>query len=60
MKKKITNTGFKGISKHKASGKFEVRVNVASNTKNHNYYVGLKPTIPEALIARQEFITNLL
>ena len=59
MKKK-TNTGFKGISKHKASGKFEVRLNINTKTTKGSYYIGLAPTIAEAVKTRQEFITNLL
>tara|TARA_R110000772_G_scaffold94399_2_gene192263 strand:- start:511 stop:702 length:192 start_codon:yes stop_codon:yes gene_type:complete len=52
-------TGLKGIYKHKATGKFEVKVTVKSNTKDTTFYVGLYPTIPAAVVGRQNFITNL-
>jgi len=54
-----TNTGLKGISKHKATGKFEVRVNVRNNSKSNSYYVGLATTTAEAVRMRTNFITNL-
>ena len=56
---RTTNTGFKGISKHKATGKFEVRVNVRNNSKSNSYYVGLAATTEEAVRMRTNFITNL-
>lgn len=55
-----TNTGFKGVTLHKLTGKYETRVLVRSNTKSNNIYVGLYTTIPEAVTARNNFITNLL
>ena len=58
--KTYTNTGFKGISKHKASGKYEIRVNIKDNSKRASFYVGLRDNIQDAVIARNEFITNLL
>jgi len=58
--KKDTNTGLRGISKHKSSGKYEVRVAVRDGSITHNFYVGLSPTLPAAVRARQDFITNLL
>jgi len=62
MKRKIrkTSTGFKGIYKHKATGKYEVNVIVSDNSKTTRFYVGLRATIPEAVEARNEFIKNLL
>tara|TARA_R110002020_G_scaffold302258_1_gene517654 strand:+ start:1414 stop:1620 length:207 start_codon:yes stop_codon:yes gene_type:complete len=56
---RTTNTGLKGISKHKATGKFEVRVNVRNNSKSSSYYVGLTATTEEAVRMRTNFITNL-
>lgn len=57
---KKTNTGFKGISVHKASGKFETRVHVRDNSHSKNFYLGTFSTLPEAVSARNEFISNLL
>lgn len=58
-RKTKTNTGFKGISKHKASGKFEIRVNVKDNSKHTSFYVGLAPSLELAVQKRNEFISNL-
>lgn len=57
---KKTNTGFRGISLHKATGKFETRVTVRDNSFTKSFYIGLFSTINEAVKARQEFISNLL
>lgn len=54
------STGIKGVSYHKATGKYEVKVNVKDNTKRHTYYVGLYPTIGSAVEGRINFITNLV
>lgn len=55
-----TKTGFKGIIPHKATGKYEVKVNVVTNSKRHNFYIGLADSIPDGLKMREEFIVNLL
>jgi len=55
---KVSNTGLKGISK-RPSGKFEVRVNVTHRKQSNSYYVGLYPSLNEAVVSRQSFITNL-
>ena len=55
-----TKSGFKGIIPHKATGKFEVKLNVITNAKRHNFYIGLADTIPEAIKLRQDFIVSLL
>ncbi len=54
-----SNTGLRGISKLTSTQKYEVRVSVKDNSKNHSYYVGVFPTIGEAVAARQQFIANL-
>lgn len=59
MKRRKSSTGLRGISAHKATGKYEAKVAVRSNTQYNTYYVGLYPTIAEAVEARQNFITNL-
>ena len=61
MKKKIkTNTGFKGITKRSNTGNYEIRVNVKNNSKSINFYIGMKKTLPEAVIERNNFIKNLI
>lgn len=60
MRKIANSTGFRGIYKHRETGKYETRVTFKQKAKTYNIYVGLYGTIPEAVAARQEFITNLL
>ena len=57
---KKTNTGFRGISAHKASGKYEAKVNITHKRKSKSYYIGLYETLPEAVDARIQFINNLI
>lgn len=58
--KSKTNTGYKGIYLHKATGKFEVKVAVTSKTRKETFYVGTFPTMPAAMVGRTNFITNLI
>ena len=55
MPRSKTNTGFRGVSVRKNTGKFETRVKVGSES----YYIGMYDTLQEAVNKRIEFINNL-
>ena len=58
-KQRISNTGLKGVTKHKQTGRFEVRVTVRSKSTNHSFYIGLAGSTGEAVKMRSQFITDL-
>ena len=55
-----TNTGYKGISRRRNSGKYETRVEVKDGSMRNRYYVGLFNTLDEAISERVKFITKLI
>lgn len=60
--RRVSNTGYRGVSKRERNGKYEASVRFPENRngKQHKHHVGTFDTLEEAIFQRAQFIASLV